>query len=65
MQGLDGAFWCAVRLSDGVDEPGVAWVESLEPRTGKVVVRYLPAHVDPNGLQQRLEARGFSVIAAH
>jgi hypothetical protein len=62
VQGLDCALWCAVRLRQGVDEPGVAWVESLEPRTGNVVVRYLPERVDPAALQQRLAARGFRVV---
>lgn len=64
VDGLDCPVWCAVRLTEGIDALDGARVASIDPRHGKVVVRYDPARQPEGTLRGLLAARGFAVKAS-
>ncbi len=64
VDGLDCPVWCAVRLTEGIDALDGARVEAIDPRHGKVVVRYDPVRQPERTLRGLLAARGFPVKAS-
>ncbi|MBK8099321.1 MAG: heavy-metal-associated domain-containing protein [Planctomycetes bacterium] len=61
VDGLDCAFWCAVRLTDSVDRLDGAIVESVDRRTGAIVVRHDPARQTTANVQRAIAAAGFTL----
>lgn len=61
VDGLDCAFWCAVRLTDSVDRLDGAIVESVDRRTGAIVVRHDPGRQTPADVRRAIEAAGFTL----
>lgn len=64
VEGLDCPVWCAVRLSDSIDRLDGARVESIDQKTGKVIVRHDPNRQNVDGLRKLFDARGFAVQAS-
>jgi len=64
VDGLDCPVWCAVRLSDSIDTLDGARVESIDQKTGKVIVRHDPKRQNVAGLRKLFDARGFAVQAS-
>ncbi|MCA8973617.1 MAG: heavy-metal-associated domain-containing protein [Planctomycetes bacterium] len=61
VEGLDCPVWCAVKLSDAIDELDGARVEHFDRRTGTVTVRHDPDRQDVEALKSVFAARGFPV----
>ena len=61
VDGLDCPVWCAVRLSDGIDGLDGALVESMDQKSGKVIVRHDPARQNVAALREAFGVRGFPV----
>lgn len=64
VEGLDCPVWCAVRLSNSIDSLDGARVESIDQKTGKVIVRHDPARQNVEVLRKLIDARGFAVQAS-
>lgn len=64
VEGLDCPVWCAVRLSNSIDSLNGARVESIDQKTGKVIVRHDPARQNVEVLRKLIDARGFAVQAS-
>lgn len=64
VDGLDCPVWCAVRLTDCIDRLDGARVESIDQKTGKVIVRHDPKRQNVDGLRQLFDKRGFAVQAS-
>jgi copper chaperone CopZ len=64
VEGLDCPVWCAVRLSNSIDSLDGARVESIDQKTGKVIVRHDPARQNVEVLRKLIDARGFTVQAS-
>lgn len=61
VDGLDCAFWCAVRLTDSVDRLDGAIVERVDRRSGAIIVRHDPTRQSAADVRRAIEAAGFSV----
>ncbi|MCR9244619.1 MAG: heavy-metal-associated domain-containing protein [bacterium] len=64
VEGLDCPVWCAVRLTDGIDELDGAQVVEWNPRESTVKVQHDPARQDVAALTAILERAGYPVLAA-
>ena len=64
VDGLDCPVWCAVRLTESIDGLDGARVESLDQKSGKVIVRHDPARQNVAALTKLFAARGFAVHAS-
>ena len=64
VEGLDCPIWCAVRLTDAIDELDGAEVATWDQSAGTVVVRHDPARQDIAALRTVFERAGFPVLGA-
>ncbi len=64
VEGLHCPVWCTVRLLDSIDTLDGARVESIDQKTGKVIVRHDPARQNVDVLRKVIDARGFAVQAS-
>jgi len=65
VEGLDCAFWCAVKLTDAIDQLDGARVESFDPGKGRVTIRHDPKRQDADQLRAIFETRGYDIIDTH